>query len=60
MPVDPNDVAALIENLVDAYGKAIMKGVRVRVDDVTGEMSVSHEGVDLYRVLPTGEVQTPD
>jgi hypothetical protein len=54
MPVDPNDVDALIENLIDAFSKATLKGVRVRVDE--NEMIVTYEGVERARVLSTGEV----
>jgi hypothetical protein len=54
MPTDLNDVDALIENLVDAFNKAVVKGVRVRVDE--NEMVVTHEGVERARVPATGEV----
>lgn len=53
MPVDPNDVDGLIENLVDAFNKAVVKGVRVRVDE--HEMVVTHEGVERVRIPATGE-----
>ena len=58
MPTDPNDVDALIENLADAFGKAVVKGAKVRVDE-EGAMVVTHEGVVRVRVLPTGEVIDP-
>jgi hypothetical protein len=57
MPVDLNDCDALIEHLADALKKAVVKGIRVRDDD-NGELTVTCEGVDRVRVLPTGEVQT--
>jgi hypothetical protein len=53
MSTDLNDVDALIANLVDAFRKAVIKGVRVRVDE-NGEMFVTHDGVERARVSATG------
>lgn len=57
MPVDPNDVDALIENLIDAFNKAVVKGVRVRVDE--HELIITHEGVERVRIPATGGVSKP-
>jgi hypothetical protein len=53
MPTDLNDVDALIENLVDAFRKAVIKGVRLRVNE-NGEMFVTHEGTEHAHVSATG------
>jgi hypothetical protein len=54
MSTDLNDVDALIQNLVDAFSKAVVKGVRVRVDE--NEMVVSYDGEERVRVPAVGEV----
>lgn len=55
MATDPNDVDGLIENLVDIFRKAVLKGVNVRVDE-NGEMIVTYEDVERVRVSATGKV----
>ena len=59
MPTDLNDVDALIENLVDAFRKAVIKGVHVRVDE-SGEMIVKHGGAERAHVSATGVVAEID
>jgi hypothetical protein len=51
--MDLNDVDALIANLVDAFRKAVLKGVKVRVDE-SGEMFVTHKDVERAHVDATG------
>jgi hypothetical protein len=53
MTIDLNDVDVLITNLVDAFRKAVVKGVHVRVDE-NGEMTVKHGGVERAHVSATG------
>jgi hypothetical protein len=59
MPTDLNDVDVLIENLVDAFRKAVIKGVHVRVDE-SGEMIVKHGGAERAHVSATGVVAEID
>ncbi len=59
MPTDLNEVDVLIENLVDAFRKAVTKGVQVRVDE-SGEMIVKHGGVERAHVSATGVVAEID
>jgi hypothetical protein len=59
MSADLNDVDALIANLVDAFRKAVIKGVKVRVDE-SGEMTVTHEGAERAHVSATGVVAEID
>jgi len=59
MPTDLNDIDALIQNLVDAFRKAVIKGVHVRVD-ANGEMTVTHEGAKRAHVSATGVVAEID
>lgn len=51
---DLNDVDALIQNLVDALNKAVVKGIKVRVDE--NEMVVMYEDVERVRVPAVGEI----
>jgi hypothetical protein len=51
--MDLNDVDALIANLVDAFRKAVLKGVKVRVDE-SGEMFVTHKDVERAHVDAAG------
>jgi nucleoid DNA-binding protein len=53
MPTDLNDVDALIANLVDAFRKAVIKGIKVRVDE-NGEMFVTHKDAERAHVSATG------
>jgi hypothetical protein len=53
MSTDLNDIDALIANLVDAFRKAVIKGIRVRVDK-NGEMFITHDGVERAHVSATG------
>lgn len=59
MSTDLNDVDGLIANLVDAFRKAVIKGVHVRVGE-RGEMIVKHGGAERAHVSATGVVAEID